>query len=433
MNQALSLLALLTLNGPNDANSELAAVRTEPVLTAQDELNAALASIAVPRRSAKDELLKAVQDGRVWLKLRYRFENVSQNGVMKEAYASTLRTVLGFETASWHEFSGTLEFEDVSPILDDSFNSTANGKGNRPVVADPDVSEVNQAFIQYKHGDAGRARIGRQRITLGNHRWVGNVGWRQNEQTYNGVSAAWDFGGGSSAFYSFVRNVQDVKGGDWRMHTHLLNFTQEVEDVGEVTLYGYRLNFDQTTGNEPSTNTVGARVSGENQVGDLGSVAWFGEFAHQEDAAQNNDNVNASYFAAGGSWGEKCGTFGIGYEMLSGNGMNGHALQTPLATLHKFNGWADKFLTNPDEGLVDTYWSYGTNVGPTKVKAIYHDFDADHGNANFGSELDLDAVWPVCENLTVGARYANYMAKDNAGGINLDSTRKFWFWMSFWT
>jgi hypothetical protein len=40
---------------------------------------------------------------------------------------------------------------------------------------------------------------------------------------------------------------------------------------------------------------------------------------------------------------------------------------TPLATLHKFQGWADKFLTTPVNGLADLYVNAGytrKGVGP---------------------------------------------------------------------
>ena len=43
---------------------------------------------------------------------------------------------------------------------------------------------------------------------------------------------------------------------------------------------------------------------------------------------------------------------GGGYEVLGAD--DGAALtsfQTPLATLHKFQGWADKFLTTPPNGI----------------------------------------------------------------------------------
>ena len=35
------------------------------------------------------------------------------------------------------------------------------------------------------------------------------------------------------------------------------------------------------------------------------------------------------------------------------------SFQTLLATLHKFQGWADKFLTTPPNGIRDLYGSAG--------------------------------------------------------------------------
>ena len=50
---------------------------------------------------------------------------------------------------------------------------------DRPVVADPADTEINQALIRYQ-GDKWRVAAGRQEILLGDVRFVGNVGWRQN-------------------------------------------------------------------------------------------------------------------------------------------------------------------------------------------------------------------------------------------------------------
>ena len=62
------------------------------------------------------ELHQAVTGGRWWLRLRPRVEFVDQDGFDHDAWASTLRTVLGYETARWHGASVLLEFEDVSAI-----------------------------------------------------------------------------------------------------------------------------------------------------------------------------------------------------------------------------------------------------------------------------------------------------------------------------
>ncbi len=80
----------------------------------------------------------------------------------------------------------------------------------------------------------------------------------------------------------------------------------------------------------------------------------------------------------------------IGYEVLSGDGTD--AFQTPLATGHAFNGITDKFLTTPDDGLEDIYvkaaYSFAKVplVEKISLAAAYHDFEADRGGADYGSE-----------------------------------------------
>ena len=46
-----------------------------------------------------------------------------------------------------------------------------------------------------------------------------------------------------------------------------------------------------------------------------------------------------------------------GIEYLEGNGTIGFS--TPLATLHKFQGFADVFLTTPASGITDAYGKLG--------------------------------------------------------------------------
>jgi hypothetical protein len=60
---------------------------------------------------------------------------------------------------------------------------------------------------------------------------------------------------------------------------------------------------------------------------------------------------------------------------------------TPLATLHKFNGWADKFLVTPLEGLSDLYFTAGGLIGPVKGLATFHLFTAAEGGEELGHEL----------------------------------------------
>ena len=108
------------------------------------------------------------------------------------------------------------------------------------------------------------------------------------------------------------------------------------------------------------------------------------------------------------------------------------AFQTPMATLHKFNGWADLFLTTPtagaNVGLQDIYG--GLAVKFPKVKAlpglnatvVYHDFQSDVGSAKYGTEWDASLGFKIGKKLSFLAKYADYSA-------DKFSTDKSIFWL----
>jgi len=127
-------------------------------------------------------------DGKLSLDFRYRYELVDQDGFAKDAHASTLRTRLGYRSSTDDNFGFLIELDDVRSIGNDLYNSTRNGNTERPVVADPEGAVVNQALILYRGIENTVLRAGRRRIVLDNHRFIGDVGWRQNDQTYDSFS-----------------------------------------------------------------------------------------------------------------------------------------------------------------------------------------------------------------------------------------------------
>ena len=56
-----------------------------------------------------------------------------------------------------------------------------------PVVADPESYEINRLQLTNTSIIDTTITLGRQRIVLDDHRFVGNVGWRQNEQTFDAL------------------------------------------------------------------------------------------------------------------------------------------------------------------------------------------------------------------------------------------------------
>ena len=370
-----------------------------------------------------------LRGGRYWLNARLRYEDVDQDGIANRANALTLRTVLGMETREWRGFTGTLEFEDVTALFDESYNSTTNGNTQFPIVLDPEGAEINQAFLQHARKGFWEARVGRQRLTFDNHRFVGNVGWRQNEQTLDAVKLVANDVLGIEAAYAYVDNVNRVNGdaspvGDMPSRSHLVHLARGIGPVGNLTAYAYLLESDRFDSN--TLNTYGMRLSGKQptEAGGFG-LQWTGEAAYQKDGHENPNDVEETYLC--GELGASLDRFTllVGNEVLGGSGQAGGAFQTPLATLHTFNGWADKFLLTPDDGLDDRYVSFEFKVGQGKGQLAWHDFHAERGDDHYGDEFDAAFTWQLSKELTLGAKAALYDASAFA-----TDTEKFWIWAS---
>jgi hypothetical protein len=177
-----------------------------------------------------------------------------------------------------------------------------------------------------------------------------------------------------------------------------------------------------------SSKTYGVRFDGKQKIGNgNASFIYEAEYAVQSDNADNPTNFSTDYFLLSGGIVVGGLTAKIGFEQLgSDNGIA--SFQTPLATLHKFNGWADKFLGTPVNGLEDLYFSLSYKVQGDgamkglKFDAIYHDFSADVGNGSYGTEIDLQISKKFMEHYSFGLKYANYQAD----GFGSD-TQKYWF------
>lgn len=137
--------------------------------------SAILASAAFTATADNNSSLSdALVNGKASANLNLRYESVDQDNAAKGASALTLRTRLNYTTAAFNGFSAAIELENAVAIIDD-YKDTL-GEGNKySVVADPEHTELDQACIQYK-GDKLTGKIGRQVITMDNHRFVGHVG-----------------------------------------------------------------------------------------------------------------------------------------------------------------------------------------------------------------------------------------------------------------
>jgi hypothetical protein len=376
---------------------------------------------------AADSVTEALINGKTSANFNMRYEGVSQDNALKDASALTLRTRLTYATVKVAGFSSIIEFEDSRNMFGiDDYNNTLGKNTNYSVVADPETTELDQFLLQYQQKSFG-IKAGRQVITMDNHRFVGHVGWRQDRQTFDGVTAVYKPIDGLALNYGYItkRNRIFAEAKDIDANDHLINLAYQT-GLGKLTAYSYLLEQDNNISN--GLDTFGLRFSGSSSVGKQ-KVTYQVEYA-QQDSDISTTSYSADYINA--EVGSQFSGIGLklGYELLGSDNGN-YGFSTPLATLHKFNGWSDQFLNTPKEGLTDLYASVGGKLAGGKWAVIFHKFDADQASAtvdDLGSEINAVYSRPINKHYVAGIKFASYSAGDNtAGKVDTD---KVWLWVN---
>lgn len=378
-----------------------------------------------------DSLADAITNGDAYIDARYRLESVSQDNLTENGLANTLRTKLGYKTGVWKGLSGVLEFEHSAELAGGDYNNTLNGKGTYPVIADANHTEVNQAYLAYTGIDKTTITAGRKGINLGTQRFVGTVGWRQNDQTYDSATVVNKSIKDTTIVYGYIWNINRIFGndhpaGDFESKTNVLDVTYKGVKGLTINTYALMINLDDLAFKGLNSNTFGIRASGSQDLDGGTKILYAAEYAAQSDAADNPTDYSTKFYNLEVGVGFKGLTLKGGLETL-GSDNSTASFQTPLATLHKFNGWADKFLGTPAGGLRDAYASVAYGVKDTgspmdglNFAVIYHDFKSDVGGIHYGSEWDASMSKKI-DRYNVLFKFAKY----NADVHSVDTT-KFW-------
>jgi len=375
-------------------------------------------------------LVDAFKNGDVNLNVRTRFESVSQDGVLNNASAFTIRTKLNYATKTFQGLSAFVEFEDSRNLAGENYNNTINGNTIYPVVADPSSTELNQGYLTYTGVENLTLRVGRQAVNLNNQRMVGSVGWRQNDQTLDSFLAVYSPTEDLTAIYSYVWNVNrifsdDHPFGNLDTDTHVFNVSYSgLGDIGKLSAYGVLVDLNDAPVYGLSSSTYGVNFTGSQDVSDGVKFKYELEYATQKGIKDNPVHYKSDYFHAAASFVTNGFTLGGGYEVLGSNGVQ--SFKTPLATLHKYNGFADKFLSTPGLGLKDAYVKAGYKFSEGSMKGvsatvIYHDFSSEEGGVSYGSEVDWVLAVPIDDTFKLLFKGAHYSA--DAHGTD---TTKFW-------
>ena len=364
------------------------------------------------------------------LDTRLRYESVSQDG-LEGASALTLRARVGYETPAWRGFRALVELEGVAHLTHD-FNDTVNGHTTYAIVVDPEAFELNRLQVSWAGAEGRSAVLGRQRIVLGNARFVGNVGFRQNEQTFDAARASFRPFEETTLTYIYVDRVRRIFGddspqGEWESDSHIVQ-AEAVLPIGRITAYGLLLDFQNAPAQ--SSQTYGLRWQKEWEAGAYRPRLTL-EIAHQGDYRGNSADFDLGYQHAEfalkrGQWGVS-----VGGERLEGD--NARGFSTPLATLHAFQGWADVFLTTPPDGLRDLFAGASYTMPlwqgaqPATFAVTYHDFADDGGGADFGSEWNMSARFGFSEHVSLEAKAAFFEGED----VRFADRNKFWLALEY--
>lgn len=350
------------------------------------------------------------------LNARARYEFREQDG-LDPSHAGTLRLRPGLTLFPKKDLSFFVESEHTFALLRDyqtgtgqSANFSPFNAGNTPI-SDPENDELNQAYVKYKFNKSTSITAGRQRYILDKAAFVGNVGWRQNEQTLDAISIKGNYHGFDYS-YAIGDRVNRIFGNDGTGAVqalegtfHLINGSYQLDNT-KLGGYVYLMDFDQ--GVWASNNTYGLYADTKTSSGD-----FYLELAYQTEAGDKAD-YDAIYGHA--TWSKKFGSVNLtaGVEYL------GDQFVTPLATVHAFNGYADAFIGNrlglvdTWDGLTDFYVSASTKVNDIVLKGAVHSFYDDSLSDEYGWEIDMVAIKPINKNTKVLAKAAYFISEDDS-------------------
>ena len=412
-----------------------------------------------------DEFSQALTEGKVKASIRYRYEGADNKAnELNKAKASTIRTRLGYETGELRGFSLYAEMEDIREVGDKKYNDGPGPTDRQDLkydtVADPEETELNQAYIQFNRTNNDQTHLlirhGRQRQKWDNKRFIGNVGWRQNEQTFDAThfqleSKKYDL----RAMYTHQTNTHRIFGdqagtaGDFKVSNDNFNINYSGLKCLSATGYYYLWEGEEPAANpggfgeDDSRRTAGLRLTGNFKVSDSITIFGTGEYASQNDykKAANFSSLDYTLLKAGFSLKTAIEnldpiTIKASVETLEGSIDDGESFITPFATLHAFQGWADIFLGSAitgnygaagTAGIEDRYVSIGTGFFATKLLAVYHRYepnDSDSAISKYGNEVNLLIARDFGKHYSIGAKYSDF----NGDKEFREDTKKFWLW-----
>lgn len=413
--------------------------------------------------------MDAIKTGKNLTSFRLRYEYVDQEGLqpgtysgavatpnptrfdsLKDANALTLRSLIGWQTAPYHNWSFAAQLTNVSKLSNDFNDGTNsyrtngatndNSKIEYAKVVDPDYTDLNQLFVDWTGIKNTKFRLGRQIVNLDNVRFIGDIAFRQNTQVFDGLSILNKSIPDTEIFLAHFDKVRQIftthRSGD----LDIANIRYRISPTEFLVGYAYLSDFEKlgfgnawfgagalnNTFNNFEANQAnkifGLRLDGTHPFTPNYRAHYTAEYAKQDDYKGGDQRIDAYYYKLGGGFGIDNFNMRIDQEKLSSND-NLYAFQTPFGTNHLFQGWVDKFLVTPLEGIKDTFVTATYRYGDFLFFADYHVIDSDNrfhtvGSGNlrngdrYGTEWNAAVTWNVDKNWMTKLEYGVYSEDD---------------------
>ena len=409
--------------------------------------------------------LDAIKDGKNLTNFRLRYEHVSQDGLavapvannkLKDAEGLTLRSLVGWQTAPYHNFSFAGQLIGVTKFIDNfndrKDNATEVDKAGYAVIVDPNHFDINQLYVDWTGIKNTRFRLGRQQVNLDNFRFIGDIGFRQVMQVFDGISVLNKSITDTEVFLAHFEQVTQITTKQRDGDLEIANVKYRLSPTEFLVGYAYLSNFDDlgfgnawfgagTLNNngrpnlsaDQSNKTVGLRLDGVHPFNPNLRALYTAEYAKQTDYADGDKRIDAHYFKLGGGVGIDNFSIRADHEVLSSNNSQ-YAFQTPFGTNHLFQGWVDRFLVTPRQGIEDSFVTATYKFQDFLFFADYHiirsdeDFNtvgggtATRGN-RYGTEWNAAVTYNVNQNWMTKIEYGRFSEDDHyAAGANTANT-----------
>ena len=356
-------------------------------------------------------------------------------------------------------FSFAAQIINVSKFKDD-FNDSTNGvlvnstsnqlrNVQHAKIVDPSDTDINQLYMDWTGIKNTKLRLGRQAINLDNVRFIGDIGFRQVMQVFDGVSVLNKSIPDTEIFLAHNETVKQITTEERTDgHLDIANIRYRISPTEFLIGYGYLSTFEDLGagrawfGNAPNAAGVAAGKNGNfNESTDQGNktfglrldgihpfnpnfrAIYTAEYAKQTDYSGGDSRIDAHYYKLGGGLGFDNFNMRIDQELLSSNDSK-YAFQTPFGTNHLFQGWVDKFLATPVEGIKDTFVTATYRYEDFLFFADYHIIKSDDdfhtvgsgastNGSKYGTEWNVAATWNIDKNWMTKLEYGKFTEDDH--------------------